>query len=186
MGYLGGQQFVLDEALKSRSQNGYWLASSIGALGLERSIAIELDKLGVDLKQVQLSDSTLEPFKIEFLWAFPGEAPKKRSISFQTALLPGALVKLDFRKNHAYLQKSGMYTQNKESMREAINIILRTAKQGFFIISGKPLFTKEIAHSKNVREYFGDDIASKMREIHIDSRNRQLTSYGQQMLLAQV
>ena len=178
-------QEFLEEALENRTRQGYWLASHINTLGFERCIAVELDKLGVDLNKVEIGKEGKRLF-IEFPWAFPGASAKQRKISFQVAKLPGALNDVDFSKHQGYLQKSGMNSQNKKPMREAMQAILKTAPSDFFVIAGRPLERREQARASDAKSYFGLEIANQMVDLAVDVPKYSYGSYGQQMLLTQV
>jgi hypothetical protein len=179
-------QKFLDAVVKTRAENGYWVACDINTLGFERCVAIELDKLGADLNNLKLIQNNDHSLSLEFLWAFPGEKEKLRKITFQQAKLPTDITKIDFSRHQAYLQKAGMNLQNKKQIRLVMKGILETAQSGLFIITGKPLNRRESAHASNVNQYFGDDISCKMEDLKVDFSKRDLRSYGQQMLLAQV
>jgi hypothetical protein len=179
-------QVFLESALEARAKNGYWLASNINNLGFERCLLIELDKLGIDFQEIKISSDNDGLISIGFPWAFPGEVKKMRKISFKTAQLPEVLDSIDFSKVNAYLQKSGMTAQNKKVMRASVANILKSAKPGFFVMSGKLLERREAAHVKTASDYFGDQVENKMQDLVVEIPKIPLGSYGQQMLLAQV
>lgn len=64
-----------------RKTFGYWHLDEIKKLILERSIMLECKMLGVKREDIDLL--SLENVNVlEFLWAYPGEAPKKRIVRF--------------------------------------------------------------------------------------------------------
>jgi hypothetical protein len=177
-------QRFLDFALDHKKKYGYWVASDISTIGIERCLAIELDYLGVNFKDVEISFDEQGGTVISFPWALNGQEPKIREVCFQKANLPADLAGLDFANYDAYLQKSGMTAQNSRNFSQIMSSIDKSAKLGFKVISGRPLNTKEMVHKKTITSLCGNDPSLAFVDLASPDHGS-LNSYGQQLILAE-
>lgn len=75
-----------------RKLRGYWDESDMYAFGVERWLAVELKKLGVQQEDIVIDHADGSPadrdgFSISFDWAYPGEEKKNRKLQYLHASL---------------------------------------------------------------------------------------------------
>lgn len=67
--------------LTNKEQSGHWDSLDISALGVSRSLLIELKKMGVDRTSIHVAGEGTST-TLSFDWSYPGEQPKKRVLRF--------------------------------------------------------------------------------------------------------
>lgn len=67
--------------LTNKRESGHWDSLDISALGVSRSLLIELKRMGIDKDSIRI-DGEGGMTTMSFDWAYPGEKPKKRRLNF--------------------------------------------------------------------------------------------------------
>jgi hypothetical protein len=112
---------ALYDALRFRRQAGYWVGEDISVFGWARLLLFELKLLGVDRSKIHVSNDGRR-LRLDFEWAFPGEAPKPRTLLLTQTELPLGLQALDapdLSPTKIYIQKGGPKLQRDREYFEA-------------------------------------------------------------------
>jgi len=101
---------ILNETLRRdfshRRECGYWRIDNIHRWSIERCIAFELKKIGVNPNTLRTSDN--DYVTIEFDWAFPDEEMKRRKVYFVPSKIHDITDNKMFTDISCYYEKSSM------------------------------------------------------------------------------
>lgn len=73
---------MFKEDLKDRKSRGYWNERALINFGTDRMFLVELKKLGIRKKIINIKEKENLGVEITFNWAYPGERSKGRKVTF--------------------------------------------------------------------------------------------------------
>lgn len=165
---LSGQEFradeTLDDAIKLKTERGYWDQVDIAKLGIEKLLVLELKRLGVNLARVSVHDLGEGGTELNFEWKHPTEADsRRRSFKFAqsdalTYMSRKGLPEFDIFYKKSVPDIGGFDDAETQLLRRAADLI----KTDGVILHSVP-FSSEISSEENYTRWFDKQIGPEFK-----------------------
>lgn len=164
----------LQRTLQLRNKRGYWDVAEMLTWSIDRCLVIELKKLGVDPKTIQVTE-VQGKVQLEFFWAFPGEEPKQRKILYLAGTTYDIIDNphgFNLPSLDGYYEKSMEINRWADMVKNDLGEMRHFIKPGGFVLIGRSHGTEN--EERELEEANRAALGSDFEPIFIDDEYKQM------------
>lgn len=164
----------LQQTLRLRAERGYWDQAEMATWSIDRCLMIELKKLGINPNDIQVNSADGQ-VQLDFPWAFPGEEPKPRRITYIKGMTYDII---DNPEKYSLPQLDGYYEKsvengrwvgmNKNDLQDAQKFI----KPGGYVLIGRG--HGDDAEERKLEEANRAALGVEFKPLNIDERYKKI------------